>query len=112
MTDALDDATECLARFHLGVHHIRILQHSDGALSLWLDGCLRKRRGSHGSPAYLWTNVELPFEDHHLIEIRREYGDDGNLSIHCNGRPVTLDGQAPMMPASTTPVTCKQGDCP
>ena len=32
----------------------------DGAIELWLDGCLRKRRGaSDKQPQYVWTNVEL-----------------------------------------------------
>ena len=32
----------------------------DGAIELWLDGCLRKRRdASDKQPQYVWTNVEL-----------------------------------------------------
>jgi hypothetical protein len=67
----------------LGQHRIALHGHSDGALSLILDGCERKRRGAGGGPAWLWTNVELPFEDHHLVEVRR--GPDG-IVITENGR--------------------------
>ena len=67
----------------LGQHRIVLRAHADGALSLVLDGCERKRRGAGGGPAWLWTNVELPFEDHHLVEVRR--APDG-IRITENGR--------------------------
>jgi hypothetical protein len=73
------------AHFPLGQHRVEILHEADGGLSLRVDGCIRKRRGQHGSAAWLWTNVELPFEDHHLVEVRRRAGDDSRLDIRING---------------------------
>ena len=90
MTD-LDSAGDprIAARFPLGQHRVEVRNEADGGLSLRVDGCIRKRRGRHGSAAWLWTNVELPFEDHHLVEVRRRAGDDSSLDIRINGR--TLD---------------------
>ena len=43
----------------------------DGAIELYLDNCLRKRReASEREPQYVWTNVELEWEEHHHIEAR------------------------------------------
>jgi len=43
----------------------------DAALELWLDGCVRKRRElGEREPQYVWTNVELEWEEHHYIEVR------------------------------------------
>ena len=84
----MDDSGQLVANFELGVHTIEIRIHADQALSLWLDGCERKRRGTGGGPAWLWTNVELPFEDHHLVEVRR--GEDAAmpLDVRVNGERV------------------------
>jgi hypothetical protein len=36
-----------------------------------MDGCLRKRRErGEREPQYVWTNVELEWEEHHYIEAR------------------------------------------
>ncbi|MEM7097395.1 MAG: hypothetical protein AAF541_03980 [Pseudomonadota bacterium] len=43
---------------------------SDGGIELYLDNCLRKRREAGAEPQYLWTNVELEWEEHHYIEVR------------------------------------------
>jgi len=51
-----------------------------GDLDLWLDGALRKRRSiSPDGRAYVWTNVELEWEMHHLIEGRFDRDADGLL---------------------------------
>ena len=43
----------------------------DGALELYLDNCLRKRRApGTREPRYVWTNVELEWEEHHYVEVR------------------------------------------
>jgi len=43
----------------------------DGALELYLDNCLRKRREPGlREPRYVWTNVELEWEEHHYVEVR------------------------------------------
>ena len=44
---------------------------SEGTLELYLDGCLRKDRpAGTKEPQYVWTNVELEWEEHHYIEVR------------------------------------------
>jgi hypothetical protein len=57
----------------------------DGAIELYLDNCLRKRRepGSR-EPQYVWTNVELEWEEHHYIEARY-WASNGKLEITVNG---------------------------
>ena len=78
-----------LVRFTLGVHTVELRGHDDDSLSLWLDGCLRKRRGAGGGPAWLWTNVELPFEEHHLVEVRRAGGGRGSpVDVRIDGEPL------------------------
>jgi hypothetical protein len=43
----------------------------DGGLELYVDGCLRKRREpGEREPRYVWTNIELAWEEHHYIEAR------------------------------------------
>ena len=43
----------------------------EGAIELYLDNCLRKRRDpGPREPQYVWTNVELEWEEHHYIEAR------------------------------------------
>jgi hypothetical protein len=42
-----------------------------GTLELYLDGILRKDRPvGDVEPQYVWTNVELEWEEHHYIEAR------------------------------------------
>lgn len=60
----------------------------DGALELWLDGCLRKRRdASPRDPLYVWTNIELDWEEHHYVEARYYQGRD-ELNVTINGAPI------------------------
>ncbi len=57
----------------------------DGAIELWLDGVLRKRRdASDKQPQYVWTNVELEWEEHHYIEARY-WANTGRLHVTVNG---------------------------
>lgn len=59
----------------------------DGALELYLDNCLRKRRErGEREPQYVWTNVELEWEEHHYIEARYFAGRD-QLEVTVNGMP-------------------------
>lgn len=81
----MTEAPRTLWEAPLGQHRLALRAHPDGALSLVLDGCERKRRGAGGGPAWLWTSVELPFEDHHLVEVRR--GPDG-IVVTENRRPL------------------------
>lgn len=60
----------------------------DDSVELYLDGALRKRRLPSGkSPMYLWTNVELHWEEHHFVEVRYWPG-NGRLLITVNGDPI------------------------
>ena len=66
----------------------RIRITEDGALELWLDGCLRKRcapsPGDPLGPLYVWTNIELDWEEHHYIEARY-HRRTGTLAVAVNG---------------------------
>jgi hypothetical protein len=60
----------------------------DGALELHVDGCLRKRRERGArEPQYVWTNVELEWEEHHYIEARYWAGEP-RLRVTVNGDPL------------------------
>jgi hypothetical protein len=58
-------------------------------LSLYANDCLRKTRAaSEPRPLYVWTNVELEWEEHHLIEARLQPLVDGAaLVVTSNGEP-------------------------
>jgi len=58
---------------------------SKDELDLWLGDSLRKRRSiSAGGRAYVWTNVELEWELHHLIEGKFDRDAD-DLSLYIKG---------------------------
>ena len=60
----------------------------EGTLELYLDGCLRKKRERGAKePQYVWTNVELEWEEHHYIEARYWASAD-YLQITVNGAPL------------------------
>ena len=60
----------------------------DGAVELYLDGCLRKRRErGDKEPQYVWTNVELEWEEHHYIEVRY-WASSSKLVVTVNGDPL------------------------
>ena len=62
----------------------------DGALELFLDNCLRKRReAGPRQPQYVWTNVELEWEEHHYIEARY-WAEERRLLVTVN-RETLLD---------------------
>jgi len=57
----------------------------DGAVELYLDNCLRKRRDrGEREPQYVWTNVELEWEEHHYVEARY-WASTGKLQVTVNG---------------------------
>lgn len=63
----------------------------DGTLELYLDDCLRKRREWSGKePQYVWTNVELEWEEHHYIEARY-WRSTGALQVTVNGEPLVSE---------------------
>jgi len=66
----------------------RIRLAEDGALELYLDDCLRKRRPRGArEPQYVWTNVELEWEEHHYVEARYWASRD-RLEVTVNREPV------------------------
>jgi hypothetical protein len=57
-------------------------------LVLRLDGIERKRRHREGvSCAYVWTNIELHWEEHHFIE-GRWWPASGRVLLTVNGAPL------------------------
>ena len=74
----------------------------DGALELYVDGCLRKSRAlGKREPQYVWTNIELEWEEHQYIEARYWSG-SGQLEVSVNGEilfagPLTDLPRAPML---------------
>lgn len=87
-------------RFDIAHRHrrFRVVVANDGGLELWLDGCLRKRREpSPRTPLYVWTNIELDWEEHAYVEARY-YPERGLLQATVNGAPILerqLRRQAP-----------------
>ena len=77
-------------RFEIAHRHRRfaVVVAEDGGLELWLDGCLRKRREpSSRTPLYVWTNIELDWEEHAYVEARY-YPERGLLQATVNGAPI------------------------
>lgn len=60
---------------------------SAGAFELHMDGCLRKQRLPGREPQYVWTNVELEWEEHHYIEARYWASTD-RFEVTVNGAPL------------------------
>lgn len=92
LTEAPFAAAESAARaVDLPVGHktVRVTVTADGGLELWLNGCLRKRREpTERDPLYVWTNVELYWEEHRYVEARYYRGADGGLEVTINGDTV------------------------
>ncbi len=58
---------------------------ADGALQLYLDRVLRKRREAGSEePQYVWTNVELEWEEHHYVEARY-WASERRVMVTVNG---------------------------
>ena len=65
----------------------------DDELVLRLDGIVRKRRHREGvSCVYVWTNIELHWEEHHFIEARW-WPENGRIHLTVNG--ATLIDETP-----------------
>ena len=68
--------------------HFELHLTDDGAIELYLDGVMRKRRArGEKEPQYVWTNVELEWEEHHYVEVRY-WASSGKLVITVNGEPL------------------------
>ena len=77
-------------RFDIPHRHraFTVMITDDGALELWLDGCLRKRRmPGPRDPLYVWTNIELDWEEHHYVEVRYHRLAD-KLNVTINGESI------------------------
>ncbi|MCY4656750.1 MAG: hypothetical protein OXC80_08030 [Gammaproteobacteria bacterium] len=57
-------------------------------LELYVDGCLRKRDSSTDNVLYVWTNIELLWEEHKFVEARY-YRNSDDLRVTVNRSPVT-----------------------
>ena len=65
-----------------------VILTDSGTLQLYLDNCLRKERPPGADePQYVWTNVELDWEEHHYIEARYWAG-ERRLQVTINRKPV------------------------
>ena len=74
---------------HISFDHrhksFEIILTDEGPIELYLDNCLRKRRDpGPKEPQYVWTNVELEWEEHHYIEARY-WSSSGVLKVTVNG---------------------------
>ena len=71
----------------VGHKSVRLAVTGDGGFELWLDGCLRKRcEPSSREPLYVWTNVELHWEEHRYVEARYWRSED-RVEATINGEP-------------------------
>ena len=69
-------------------HALEIAIEDERELVLRLDGVVRKRRARDGADCvYVWTNVELHWEEHHFIEARW-WPDSDRLLLTANGVPL------------------------
>ena len=76
-----------------GAHRLA-LEIADDALTLSLDGVVRKRRCADGAACvYVWTNVELDWEEHHFIE-GRWWPATGRVLLTSNGKTL-VDAAGP-----------------
>ena len=77
------------------VHRGRVFEirlTPDHALELWYDGVCRKRRDAGASePQYVWTNVELEWEEHHYVEVRYWRSED---RLRDHGEPPAGGGRS------------------
>ena len=81
-------STERVMDFRHRHKQFQIRLPESGDLELFVDGCLRKRRAaSQRSPQYVWTNIELEWEEHHYVEARY-WADDQRLAVTINGAQI------------------------
>lgn len=77
-------------RFDYRRWQIELVVGPGHCLALYANNCLRKERAADTPrPIYVWTNVELEWEEHHLIEARLLPADQGaTLRVTSNGAPL------------------------
>ena len=79
-------------RFQHRHKHFELRLSDEGTLQLVLDGVVRKERpASNQEPQYVWTNVELEWEEHHYIEARYWASSD-RLAVTVNGNSLYEGG--------------------
>lgn len=83
-------------RYEISYHgrpvELRIVD--DDELVLFLDGVPRKRRSRAGvTCVYVWTNIELHWEEHHFIEARW-WPESGRVQVTANGTVLLEDVRA------------------
>lgn len=71
----------------IGHKKCKVVISADDGLELWFDGCLRKRREPSGRSLYVWTNVELYWEEHVYVEVRY-FRCARELKVTANGKVV------------------------
>lgn len=62
--------TDSTLTFDLEHKQFVIRVDESNALELYVDNCLRKRDNSEKPVAYVWTNIELNWEEHRYVEAR------------------------------------------
>ena len=77
------EATEFTLPLEHKEYTVRVTE--DGSLELWLDHCLRKRDATEDPVLYVWTNIELYWEEHRWVEARLHRGSN---KLH-----ITVDGE-------------------
>ena len=82
------DGAEHTLEFRYRRGNFMVMLRPDRALEFYLNGCLRKRRDWSGKePQYVWTNVELEWEEHHYLEARYWAGEQ-RLLVTVNSDPL------------------------
>ena len=61
---------ESVMKFDLDHKQFVVRVDESNALELYVDNCLRKRDGSQDPVGYVWTNIELNWEEHRYVEAR------------------------------------------
>lgn len=62
--------TDSTLTFDLEHKQFVIRVDESNALELYVDNCLRKRDSSENPVGYVWTNIELNWEEHRYVEAR------------------------------------------
>ena len=62
--------SDAVFKFDLEHKQFVIRVDETDALELYVDNCLRKRDSSSDQVGYVWTNIELNWEEHRYVEAR------------------------------------------
>ena len=69
MTEPIE-ANDTALTFELEHKTFVIVVNAQDALELYVDDCLRKRDSTSDRVGYVWTNIELNWEEHRYVEAR------------------------------------------